>query len=67
MIPVQGRSALWVVEMPKLEMFWAEAVFYSLKRNRHPLAGVIAKEGKRKDGDYSDVGNHGPNDRIIFL
>ena len=40
MVQVQGRSAPWVVEESRLEMFGEEAVFYFLKRNRTPLTGV---------------------------
>lgn len=46
MIQVQGRRALWAVEEPKLEMFWAEAAFYTLKRNGTPLAVVIGEQRK---------------------
>lgn len=65
MIQVQGRRALWVVEKPKLEMFWAEAAFHPLKRTRTPLAGVIGEKTKGKDAEYDDDGNHGHRNHII--
>ena len=50
MVQVQGRSAPWVVEESRLEMFGEEAVFYFLKRNRTPLTGVGGGgKGKAED------------------
>ena len=54
MVQVQGRSAPWVVEESRLEMFGEEAVFYFLKRNRTPLTGVgwgvVIGEQKKMEG-----------------